>query len=36
MGHGEKTEFMCNWSPEEVRQNGIEAFFKNIMAWNYL
>lgn len=29
MGHSEKIELICNWSPEgEVRQNGIEAFFK--------
>lgn len=35
MGHSEKIELMCNWSPEEVRQNEIEAFFKNTMAWNY-
>lgn len=36
MGHSEKTELICNWSPEgEVRQNGIEAFLKNIMARKY-
>lgn len=31
MGHSEKIELMCNWNPE-VRQNGIEAFFKKI-SW---
>ena len=30
MGHSEKTELMCNWSPEtKVRQNGRETFLKD-------